>query len=72
MVELGPDNRPDGDYEPFTPNTKRLKLASGNNNFASSTKTYSKNDGRDKSHEILLADTLVSFGLEQLFNWLFF
>jgi len=58
MLDTSPEERP-SEYEAFTPNVKRLKLT--NSSFASSTKTYSKSDGRDKSHEILLADTLNLF-----------
>lgn len=59
MLEINPSDRPEG-FEPYTPNTKRIKL-SGENSSLTPVKTYSKLDSRrDKSHEILLADTLVS------------
>lgn len=51
-VDLPEDQRPNSELEPYTPAAKRLK-------------TYSnlerKSDGRDKSHEILMADTLNLF-----------
>jgi len=61
MAALSPEERPT-DYEPFTPNAKRI---CNGGTTASASKTYSKLDSsrssRDKSHEILLADTLNLF-----------
>lgn len=71
MAEMNPEERP-MDFEPYTPNTKRLKMGNGSFSTPSSNKTYSKLDSgranRDKSHEILLADTLVSIFLQFIFT----
>lgn len=51
-VELPQDQRPNTEIQPYTPTSKRLKTYSGISH---------KLDGRDKSHEILMADTLNLF-----------